>query len=407
MKLFKNLFLFILIFGQLGTTYILKEGGVELARWTEEDGSDAVQVINTDEGFEDSENEVGGFAEEEVTEEIETFAAQEEIFEFEDTRESSEEELAPKKTVDDFFNEIVSPQVETEEPSIREVDPDKFESEEDEFSFLDREPESEKFVDDMGKEAVQEMKVFEEMLLQDKEANVPVIQEEEAIFLSEPVREVQKEMKEEANSWEKDLWEDAPVTQKPLSKTEMITKEEISKPNSNPVVSNNGVVWEEAKLSPQYVPPVASAKKPITTPFSDFTSKIQSETKPMSSVTSQNFQRQVEKLTGWAEGRSGYEQALSYQNQTGQPILVYFYASRCVQCKRFDRDVLNKSETINFLNALTKVKMDVSANQDIYSRYRSRIYPAFYVHHRSGRKTPIYERTHPEFFIEEVKKALV
>lgn len=92
-------------------------------------------------------------------------------------------------------------------------------------------------------------------------------------------------------------------------------------------------------------------------------------------VISQTFE-------SWFEDASGYRKALNIQAKTGQPILLYFYATWCPHCKDFAADVLSQPVMQAFVKNYPHVRVapdNGQAEQQLMSEFGAEGYPTFYV----------------------------
>ena len=100
-------------------------------------------------------------------------------------------------------------------------------------------------------------------------------------------------------------------------------------------------------------------------------------------------QRANAAFSGWYEDYAGYEQALTVQQQTGQPIMVYFYADWCPYCKRFKQNVLSDSKMQAFVQAHPHVRVAPDNGQrekDLMSDFEADGYPSYFVVLPDGRR---------------------
>lgn len=85
---------------------------------------------------------------------------------------------------------------------------------------------------------------------------------------------------------------------------------------------------------------------------------------------------------GWYEDAKGYQKALSDQQRTQKPVLVYFYATWCPHCKQFTAQVLSDSKMRDFVKNYPHVRIapdNGDAEKKLMSEFGAAGYPAFYV----------------------------
>ena len=85
----------------------------------------------------------------------------------------------------------------------------------------------------------------------------------------------------------------------------------------------------------------------------------------------------------WYEGADGYVKASKEFKQTHRPMVVYFYASWCPYCRRFEKRVLSSPQVQEFLKDKIKVRINPEAGDrenSLAFRYEINGFPAFFLH---------------------------
>ena len=60
----------------------------------------------------------------------------------------------------------------------------------------------------------------------------------------------------------------------------------------------------------------------------------------------------------WEHGASGHSNALSWAEEEGLPLIVYFHTDWCGWCKKMDAEYLSKAEMQAFLDGIPKVEIN-------------------------------------------------
>jgi thiol:disulfide interchange protein len=87
-------------------------------------------------------------------------------------------------------------------------------------------------------------------------------------------------------------------------------------------------------------------------------------------------------FTGWYENASGYQKALSEQQATGRPMLVYFYAGWCPHCKRFTAEILSSPKMQAYVKKYPHVRIapdNGEAEKKLMSAFGAEGFPSFFV----------------------------
>ena len=61
---------------------------------------------------------------------------------------------------------------------------------------------------------------------------------------------------------------------------------------------------------------------------------------------------------GWDHGASGHSNALSWAEEEGLPLIVYFHTDWCGWCKKMDSDYLATDQMREFLEGIPKVEIN-------------------------------------------------
>ncbi len=118
----------------------------------------------------------------------------------------------------------------------------------------------------------------------------------------------------------------------------------------------------------------------------------------------------------WAQGASGYEEALSEAQDSESPIILYFNADWCKWCKKLNSEYLSSWEIESFLSDIPKVNINPdngSAEKALKRKYRVTGVPSFLISIPAfSNKT---EKVHPfltsgnlsvDEFLAEVRKRI-
>lgn len=109
--------------------------------------------------------------------------------------------------------------------------------------------------------------------------------------------------------------------------------------------------------------------------------------------------------SGWLEGSSGYRDAERLTQETGKNAAIYFFASWCPYCKKFDQNVLNSPEVSKHLFGSIRVRVDVDKEPDLASAYEVRAIPAFFVLTPEKDATPVPAHQNPADFVRALREA--
>ena len=85
---------------------------------------------------------------------------------------------------------------------------------------------------------------------------------------------------------------------------------------------------------------------------------------------------------GWLSGASGHEDALRRQQESGSPVLVYFYTDWCPFCRQFDDSVANSADP-----RLLRVRVNPEAGdaeRALQKQYGVTGYPSLFVIANAG-----------------------
>lgn len=66
----------------------------------------------------------------------------------------------------------------------------------------------------------------------------------------------------------------------------------------------------------------------------------------------------------WHQDAEGYRQALALQEETQQPVLVYFHTDWCGYCRQLERELLDHYEVEGYLQEVLKVKINPEHGAD-------------------------------------------
>lgn len=85
----------------------------------------------------------------------------------------------------------------------------------------------------------------------------------------------------------------------------------------------------------------------------------------------------------WLDGAAGYAEAVERAEQSGDPVLVYFYTDWCPYCRQFNNSLLGEAAVQAELDSMLAVRVDAEGGPDersLAAHYRVRGYPALYVY---------------------------
>jgi thioredoxin-related protein len=111
-------------------------------------------------------------------------------------------------------------------------------------------------------------------------------------------------------------------------------------------------------------------------------------------------QRQYE----WYQNSRGLEAALQHHKKTGEPVFLYFHASWCPVCAKYDREVFPDREVRQFLAPFVKVKIDEAKERKLMEQYKIQGFPTFLVISKAGKKE-VGRYSNPSRFVQECRKA--
>lgn len=112
---------------------------------------------------------------------------------------------------------------------------------------------------------------------------------------------------------------------------------------------------------------------------------------------------------GWYAGGEGYAVAFDEYRKTGKPMIVYFNASWCPYCRKFEKEILSSPVVRDFLKDKIMVNINPEASRkenSIAYQYRVTGFPSFYVHPpQSDRVMRLFTGGTPQEFIEQFEQA--
>lgn len=117
-------------------------------------------------------------------------------------------------------------------------------------------------------------------------------------------------------------------------------------------------------------------------------------------------------LTHWYDGPAGYLQAVKQQQQTNQPMVVFFYTDWCQSCEQLRAEILSSEPFKAFSLKLLPVKINPEygpTEQALADSFRVVGYPSFYViRHKMADPVRIKKtnRISPELFIQQCQQAI-
>lgn len=85
----------------------------------------------------------------------------------------------------------------------------------------------------------------------------------------------------------------------------------------------------------------------------------------------------------WLDGHEGMLDAIRQHDESGKPILVYFYTDWCPYCRQFENELLSEDYVEEYLEGVIKVRInpEKGAEEAMLSRhYGIRGYPAIFMH---------------------------
>ncbi len=125
---------------------------------------------------------------------------------------------------------------------------------------------------------------------------------------------------------------------------------------------------------------------------------------------------------GWYEDQKGYDRAMKDVKTMNSPALVYFYASWCPYCKRFNTQILSDAKVREFVKNYPHVRIapdNGQAERSLMDSYGATGYPSFYVVLPSGERQQVethvpvnnglhgdYRMKTPDEFIQAVRDAM-
>lgn len=85
---------------------------------------------------------------------------------------------------------------------------------------------------------------------------------------------------------------------------------------------------------------------------------------------------------GWYFEHEGYQRALALSYHNNRPMMLYFRRKACHICKKFEKDILNNDDFVQFTKNYLKVRytIDLDRKQELFSKkYNIRLQPAIFV----------------------------
>ncbi len=184
-----------------------------------------------------------------------------------------------------------------------------------------------------------------------------------------------------------------------------------------------GIARSEIKAIEEkpWVPPVSAAEdasrlpsgKPSPANPADWLAQAREWLRKLSpsaskNVSSEKIPVKKEAAYPWFSGGSGYAQAVGLQNQTGAPILLYFFTTWCPYCKLLDSKVLASEKVGQALSGVIKVRINAEAETRLASQYQVSGYPTVLALHQGGFQKVRRIRTgrgNPDDFLAECRRA--
>ncbi|HET6862121.1 MAG TPA: thioredoxin fold domain-containing protein [Pyrinomonadaceae bacterium] len=84
----------------------------------------------------------------------------------------------------------------------------------------------------------------------------------------------------------------------------------------------------------------------------------------------------------WLRDAPGYEQALKLQQESNEPLIVYFYTDWCPYCRSLDNQYLPSQPVRDYLRTVVKVRINPEhgrAERELAVRYGVTGYPSYFV----------------------------
>ena len=85
----------------------------------------------------------------------------------------------------------------------------------------------------------------------------------------------------------------------------------------------------------------------------------------------------------WFDDAAGYARAVSLAQESGDPVLVYFYADWCPYCRQLNTELLADADVQAQVGKMLAVRVNAEAGPDersLAGHYRVRGYPALYLY---------------------------
>jgi len=85
-------------------------------------------------------------------------------------------------------------------------------------------------------------------------------------------------------------------------------------------------------------------------------------------------------IEGWYRDSEGFVEAMEKREKTDQPVVLYFYADWCAQCKHFKKDKLADKEVQAALDGALKVAINAEAGEAegvLFREFNGVGYPTF------------------------------
>ena len=116
-------------------------------------------------------------------------------------------------------------------------------------------------------------------------------------------------------------------------------------------------------------------------------------------------------LSEWEQGVDGYIKASQGQQETGEPIALFFYTDWCESCEALRKNVLATHEMRNYLKNMYAVKINPergSMENKLAEEYGVIGYPTFFLLDTTSGRTEQIHKTYnvtPQQFIKQLEIA--